>query len=594
MKQFFKYLFATILGLFVFCFLIFLFFLGIGTSISKSAEKEKEVTISSNSILKLQFNTKLNDRPNEESSSISPLLPVSIEGNLGLRPTLLAIERAKNDDEIRGIYLDVNMVPIGYANINNLLAALEDFKTSGKFIIANSRYMSEKAYFLATAADEIYVHPEGFFEFNGLSINRTYLKEGLNKIGVEPMIFYAGKFKSATENLRRTSMSEESKFQNKEFLDDLFTNSIEKIAKNRGKSVEEIKAISNELKVRQVNDAVQLGLIDGLKYDDEIRAILKEKIGFSSNETLDFVNLLDYSKARKINANGKNTGDNRVAVVYAEGGIIPGKKAQPVQITGDYYASIIRKLRKDDKVKAVVLRVNSGGGSAFASDLIWREVELLKKEKPVVTSLGNYAASGGYYIACNTDKIYANESTITGSIGVFATLFNIKNLYEDKLGIYKDGIGTGKYSDFPNFAKTWTGEEKAIMQSIVNNIYDSFIGKVADGRKLSTEAVEKIAQGRVWSGEDAKEVGLVDEIGTLDDAIADAAKRAEVDNYKISIYPRTKSGFEKFKEMFNLEAQMDKRIEQELGSFSTTFNYLKDLEKNQKPMMAMPYQMEIE
>lgn len=594
MKQFFKYLFATILGLFVFCFLIFLVFFGVGTAISKSAEKDKEVTISSNSILKLQFNTKLSDRPNEESSSFSPFLPVSVEGNLGLRPTILAIEKAKTDDEIRGIYLDINSVPIGHANINNVLAALEDFKSSGKFIVANSRFMSEKGYFLATAADEIYVHPEGFFEFNGLSINRTYLKEGLNKIGVEPMIFYAGKFKSATENLRRTNMSEESRFQNKEFLEDLFTNTVEKIAKNRNKTVEEIKAIANDLKVRQVEDAVSLGLIDGLKYDDEISAILREKIGFSNDEKLDFVNLLDYSKARKITANGKNTGDNRIAVVYAEGGITLGKKDQTGQITGDYYASELRKLRKNKKVKAVVLRVNSGGGSAFASDLIWREIELLKKEKPVVTSLGNYAASGGYYIACNTDKIYANESTITGSIGVFATLFNVKKLYEDKLGIYRDGVGTGKYSDFPNFAKTWTSEEKAIMQTMVDKIYASFIGKVAKGRNLSQEEVEKIAQGRVWSGEDAKEVGLVDELGTLQDAIDDAAKRAEVDNYKVSIYPRTKTGFEKFKEMFDIEAKMNQKINKELGTFSSTFNYLRDLEKNQTPMMAMPYKMEIE
>lgn len=595
MKQFFKFVLATLVGLFLFWIIAFFVFGGfVATAVSKSLKNDNKVEISANSILRLNLNTPINDRPFTEGDFFNEFLPVNTNGNLGLKPVIEAIEKAKNDDEIRGIYLELDVQPTGFANLGNLVEALRDFKSSGKFIVANSRFITEKAYALASVADEVYLHPEGYFDFKGLSSQRTFVKGALDKLGVEPMIFYAGKFKSATEPLRRTNMSEESKLQTREFLEDIYGNYLEMVAENRNKSVAELRDIADNMKVRQPEDAVSLGLIDGLKYDDEIDAILREKLGFEEDKEIDFISLNDYSEARKINAKGSVTGNNRIAVVYAEGSIVMGDgKGNNDAIAGDQYLDLLKKIRKNDKIKAVVLRVNSPGGSAFASDLIWRELELIKKDKPVVVSMGNYAASGGYYIACNADKIYAEENTITGSIGVFGMMFNMRKLMENKLGITTDGISTGKYSDFPNPMKEWSAEEKAIFQAQIDNIYDDFIGKVAEGRGLNIEQVHEIAQGRVWSGQDAIGIGLVDEIGSIDDAIEYAAGLAEVDDYKLSVYPRVKSEMERIMELFDIETRMEKKIKNNLGELGSTYELLNTLEQARQPQMRMPYDLEI-
>lgn len=595
MRQFFKYVLATIVGLLVFGVITVAIFGGIfATSISKSFKEKDKVEISANSILHLKLNTPINDRPFSEGELLSEIFPVDADGNYGLKPFIDAIEKAKEDDEIRGIYLDINSVPSGFANLEALERALNDFKTSDKFVIANSRFMTQKGYALASLADEIYLHPEGYFDFKGLSANVTFFKGTLDKLGVEPLIFYAGKFKSATEPYRRTNMSDENRLQTREFIEDIYGNYLTMVSENRGMSIDSLRDIADNMEVRLPQDAVDLGLIDGLKYDDEVDALLREKIGFESDEELDFVSLQDYSKSRDIDAKGTLYGDNRIAIVYAEGNIVGGDEDAADQIAGDHYQEILEKIRKNDKIKAVVLRVNSPGGSAFASDLMWRELELIQKKKPVIVSMGNYAASGGYYIACNADKIYAEENTITGSIGVFAMLFNFKDAMEDKLGITTDRVKTGKYSDFPNLAKDWSSEEKAIAQTQVDDIYNDFIGKVAEGRGMNIEQVHELAQGRVWSGEEAVKNGLVDEIGTLEDAIAEAAQRAEVDDYDISVYPKVKSEFERIMELFDIETKVDKKIRSELGQHADTFYYLKELKEVKGPQMRLPYHVEIE
>lgn len=595
MKQFFKYVLATIVGIIILGFLSILIFGGIiATTVSKSMKEKDVVEIGANSILKISLDTPVNDRPYRDADFFEEFLPVDVNGNLGLYPVIQALEEAKDDDEIRGIYLEINAVPTGFANLSALQRAFEDFKESGKFVVANSRIMTQKAYGIASLADEIYLHPEGFMDFKGLSAQIMFIKGTLDKLGVEPMIFYAGKFKSATEPLRRTNMSEENKLQTKEFIEDIYGNYLEMVAKNRSMDVTTLRDIADNMKVRKPEDAVSLGLVDGLKYDDEITDILKEKIGFEEDEDLEFVNLIEYSKSREIDADGRQSGTNRIAVIYAEGEIGMGDEEKPDNITGDAYAEIIRKVRKNDKIKAVVLRVNSPGGSAFASDLIWRELELLKEKKPLIVSMGNYAASGGYFIACNSDKIYAEENTITGSIGVFGVLMNVQKLLEDKLGITTDGVSTGKFSDFPNPAKKWSEEEIAIVQGQIDDIYNDFINKVAEGRQMNVEQVQEIAQGRVWSGQDALEIGLVDEIGSLEDAIADAVERVEVDDYKISVYPRVKSDFERIMEMFDIEAKADKKIKKELGQYAELFDYLQYVQQMEQPQMRIPYKMEIE
>lgn len=594
MKQFFKYVLATFVGLLVFWIIGMVIFGGfIAGSISSSMKKD-QVEIAANSILHLKLNMPVNDRPYHDEDFFGSFIPVDVSGNLGLKPVVEAIEKAKTDKEIRGIYLDLNALPSGFANLSSLQDALRDFKTTDKFIVANSRIMTQKAYALASVADEIYLHPEGYFDFKGLSAQITFIKGTLDKLGIEPLIFYAGKFKSATEPLRRTNMSEANKLQTKEFIEDIYGNYIASISENRGIPVETLRDIADNMKVRSTEDAVELNLVDGLKYDDEITHILKSKIGLSEDDELELVSLQDYSKSRGIDATGKFGRDNRIALVYAEGAIVMGDSETPDQIHGDEYLKMLQKIRKNDKIKALVLRINSPGGSAFASDLIWREIELIKEKMPVVVSMGNYAASGGYYIACNADKIYAQENTITGSIGVFAVLLNMRKTLENKLGITTDGVSTGKFSDFPNLAKEWSAEEKAIVQAQVDEIYNDFVEKVAEGRDLHFEQVNEIAQGRVWSGEDALEIGLVDEIGTLDDAIAYAVSLAKVDDYNLSVYPKPKSEFERIMEMFDIETMAQKKMQKQLGVFGETFTYLQSINQMRQPQMKLPYQLEIE
>lgn len=594
MRQFLKYVLATIVGMIILGFLTFLIFgVMLGSSIKKSFEDDK-VSVGANSILKLSFTNPVADRPSEDTGAFSDFLPIDIEGNYGLRPTIAAINKAADDDKIRGIYMQSDGLSIGFANLTELEKAIENFKESGKFVVANSRFMTERNFGLASAADEIYMHPEGYFDFKGLYANTTFLKGMLDKLGVKPKVFYVGDFKSATEPLRRKNMSENSKLQTKEFLEDIYGNYVDMVAENRGLASTEVRAISDGMKIKTLEDAQEMGMIDGVKYDDEVHDILREKTGLDNDDELDFISLQEYSDSKEIGPNGKNTGSNRIAVVYAEGGIGMGENNGNSGIGGDQYAKIIRKIRKNDKIKAVVLRVNSGGGSAFASDLIWREIELTKEKKPVVVSFGNVAASGGYYIACNADKIFAEENTITGSIGVFGVMMNTEEFMENKLGITTDGVGTGKFSDFPNLNKEWSSEENAIIQSQIEDVYGDFIGKVAEGRSMNVDQVHEIAQGRVWSGVDALENGLVDEIGGLDNAIEYAKELAEIDDPKISTYPRVKTSFERFQDLFDIEAKADKLLKTKLNEYGEIGNHIDLIESYNGPQMRMPFDIEIE
>jgi len=590
MKQFFKYVLATIVGIVAIGLVMMLIFsIFIGSAISNSSSSD--VKVEANSILHLKLNTAINDRVNQSTGYASLLDDDRV--NDGLLITTSAIRKAAEDDDIKGIYLDMSSTSIGFANLMSVQRAIDDFKDSGKFVVSYADFITQGAYALASEADEIYVHPEGVFDFRGLSSNVMYFKGMLDKLELEPKIFYAGQFKSATEPLRQKKMSEQNRAQVKEFLNDIYDDYLQEISDNRSMSTEELRDIADNMKVRFPKDAVDLGLITGLKYDDEIDAILRDKVNFDEDEDLNFVTINDYVDSKNIKYAGSDSNSkNRIALVYAEGGIMGGD--DDTGIKGDYYRKLLAKLRKNDKIKAVVLRVNSGGGSAFASDKIWREVELLKREKPIVVSMGNVAASGGYYIACNSDKIYAEPTTITGSIGVFATLINSEKFLNNKLGITTDRVMTGKYGDFPSLTREFTAEEDAIMQSMVDDIYEDFLGKVAVGRDMTRDEVHAIAQGRVWSGKDALANGLVDELGSMEDAIAHAAELAEVDSYKLYAYPEVKSSFEKFMEAFDMEARAEAKLMDRLGEYGTYVEELETMMTIKEPQTKMYYDLEIE
>ncbi|MBX2844881.1 MAG: signal peptide peptidase SppA [Saprospiraceae bacterium] len=592
MKQFFKYVFATIVGLILFGFVLFFFFgvLLVG-SVKKSFEKEK-ASISANSILMLNFDNTINDRPTDDP--INPFLPnFDMNGNMGLRPIAQAIEEAKSDDDIKGIYISPAFFSTGYANLHVLMEAIDDFKESGKFVVANSNFYTQKAYGLASVADEIYLQPEGSLDFKGINASIMFYKGAMDKLGIEDNVFYAGKFKSATEPFRRKNMSQENKIQTKEFIEDIYSNFIEDIAENRGMTAEELRTIADDYLARSPEDAVEHKLIDGVKYHDEVMDILREKVNFEDDEELNFVKVNDYVESKGLDDQGSKYGSgNKIAIVYAEGGIGMGGDENE-GISGERYRKLLEEIRNDDKIKAVVLRVNSPGGSVLDSDIIYREVELLKQEKTVVTSMGNVAASGGYYIACNSEKIFAEENTITGSIGVFISLFNSEKFLNNKLGLTIDGVQTGKFSDFPSLTRDWNGEENAIMQEFVDDIYADFLQKVADGRGMNVEQVHEVAQGRVWSGEDALELGLVDEIGGLEAAVAYAKEQAEINDFKVVTYPKYKDAFQQLMESFDLEAKAENQLKTELGPYYKYIDLFKQVNAMEGPQMRMPFELEM-
>jgi len=530
MSQFFKFVFASCLGVILASVLVFGFLsIAVGNMVSRSEEGND---ITSNSILELSFNDPIPEKSNNIAINPYDLYPEEV---LGLQRIVEMIQAAKEDKNIKGIFMDLSGISAGRASSGVIRDAILDFKESGKFVTAYSKYYSQGAYYLASAADKVYVNPIGGLDFRGFSAQIPFFKDMLDRLGVKMQIYYAGQFKSATEPFRLEQMSDQNRFQIKEYLEGMYKIFLQDIADSRSVSTNELRNIADGLLIRNAEDAVKYKLADAVGYRDEVYAELREKLGFEEKDKLKLVSLNDYASKSK---SGKDyTAKDKVAVVYAEGSIVDGK-GERGQIGGDKYASLIRKLRKDDKVKAIVLRVNSGGGSVIASDIMWRELLLARQEgKPVVASMGDVAASGGYYIACMADSIFAEPSTITGSIGVFGMVPSLEKTMKDKMGINFDTVTTGRYATGLNLFMDISEGEGKIIQSTIEEIYETFLTRVADGRKMSRDEVHKIAQGRVWTGEEALKIGLIDRFGGVDAAVASAAKLAGLEKYRVGDYP---------------------------------------------------------
>ena len=536
MKSFLKMLLASVLGITLSFVLIALIFLGLVTAIASKADDEVEV--SSNSVLHIPF-----DHPIVERGSKDPLQNLNIEGiggqkKLGLDEILAALRRAKTDDKIKGIYLDLSSLQAGFATTEEIRNGLLDFKKSGKFILTYSEVYTKGTYYLASVADKVYMNPEGILEFTGFSSQLMFFKGALEKLGIEPQVIKVGTYKSAVEPFILDKMSDPNRQQVKSFLGSLYDHYLSKIAASRKINKDSLVVIADKLKVRNAQDAVTYKLCDALRYKDEVLAELKSRSGIEKDKDVKSVSLNDYIKS---NANEEGDFNTRIAIVYASGEI-NGGEGDDETIGSERISKAIRKARTDDKVKALVLRVNSPGGSALASDVIWREVVLTKKVKPVIVSMGDLAASGGYYISCAADSIFAQPNTITGSIGVFGIIPNMQNFFNNKLGITFDGVKTGEHADLGTVTRPLTPEEKLIIQNEVNRIYSAFTKRVADGRKKSQQYVDGIGQGRVWSGTEALKIGLVDRLGSIDDAVRSAAKMAKVKDYRLVSYPAQKEG----------------------------------------------------
>jgi protease-4 len=572
MLHFFRTLFASCLGTIL--ALVAILLIGIAIAASFASEGNTPPELKPNTILRLTFNESIPELTN--NAELDPFQSIKGDDLLGLHEIIATIENAKNDSRIKGIFLDMEMPSFsGYATVKSLRDALVSFKKSGKFIVAHSKFYMQSDYYLASVADKVYANPVGIFEVRGMVAEVPFYKNLLDKLGVKMQIYYAGKFKGATEPYRLTQLSTENKFQYRELLHDFYSTFLNDVATSRKLSASQVADIVGNYKADSPENAKIHGLVDEVIYRQDVMDIFRKKLGFKENEKIPFVSLAGYHKA---NAPSKNySADDKIAVIYAEGTIADGKST-PGNIGDLSYIKDIEKVSGDDRVKAVVLRVNSPGGSALASENIWYALKKLKKTgKPLVVSMGNYAASGGYYIACLADSILAEENTVTGSIGVFRIIPSVGGLLEDKVGVTFDTVKTGKYSQGLTVFFDIGEDEGRIMQKQVDFMYETFLKRVSDGRKLSRNAVDAIAQGRVWSGSDAIPIGLVDKIGNLQDAIKVAAKMSKSSDYRITEYPQVKNSVEQLFEDFMNPNDTETAIKRMSAEFPSWRPYLMDL-----------------
>lgn len=506
-----------------------------------SASKDTTSEIKSNSILHIILNNDIVERSSKNPFQNFDLTNFDQEKQPGLTDIVALIKAASTDNNIKAIYLDIDEISSGIASVEEIRNALIEFKKSKKPIISYSEVYTQKAYYLASVADKIYLNPVGLLEFKGFSAKVMFYKGALEKLEIEPEIIRVGSFKSAVEPYMLDHMSDSSKLQTNVLLSSVYQHFLTQVSKGRNISIKELAAIANELKVQTAQDALKYKLVDGLKYKDEIIAELSKISNTNNEEELKLVRLSEYLQSNPIKA---STATDKIAVIYAAGEIVSGS-GNDDNIGSERVSAAIRKARLDKNVKAIVLRINSPGGSALASDVIWREVILTKKVKPVIASMGDVAASGGYYIACAADQIIAEPNTITGSIGVFGVLFNAEKFFKNKLGITFDGTKTAEFADLGDYSRPLSPTEKNIIQQSVNQIYKDFTNKVAAGRNLPIQKVLNIAGGRVWSGSDALRIGLVDSLGNMNDALRLAAQKANLKDYRIINLPEETATLEK-------------------------------------------------
>lgn len=590
MKQFFKFFFASVLGTFItLVIIVFIFVIWIAASVSAT----ENTYVSRNSLLHIKMDKPIHDRAPKGPDNIFNFASFSAQNAPGLNEVLENLHKAKVDPRISGIYLDLSTIPTGLSTLEEIRKGLLDFKESGKFILAYSENYTQKSYYMATVADKIYLNPEGTFLFKGMNAELTFYKGLMEKLDVDAQIIRGpnNKFKSAVEPFMYDKMSEPNRQQMKKLLQSIWDHMLTNISASRGIPVEKLNLLADELSIQFPMDAVNNQLIDGVKYKDEILAELRERLELEPRKKIKTTTMEKYAKA-VVSEYHPYKGKDKIAVVYALGSI-KGGEGDDLTIGSEKISKALRKARRDSTVKAIVLRVNSPGGSALASEVILREIKLAKAVKPVVASFGDYAASGGYYISCLADKILAEPTTLTGSIGVFGIIPNFQKLFNNKLGITFDEVGTNKNSAFYSVNRPLKANEKAIIQNQVVRIYDTFINHVANGRKMTPEQVDAIGQGRVWSGSDAIEIGLVDEIGGLEKAIAVAAKMAELDTYRLKELPYQEDPIEQLMKQLTGQTKVS-LFKNELGPVYEHIDYLQTIHEMKGVQARLPYIIDIQ
>ena len=592
MWQFFKYTLATLMGLFLFLIISILMIVGIGAAMSGG---ESEFEVKENSILKLDLNRPIVENASTEDDNPFATIPnpfFESTEKIGLIQILSALERARIDNNVKGIYLDVSFPMAGYAKLTEIRNALEKFKRSGKFIYAYANSYSEKAYYIASVADEAYLNPSGLLDFNGISVQYMFYKKAFDKLEIEPLVFRVGQYKSAVEPFIRENMSPENKMQTQSFISSINREVFSKISVSKKIPASKLDQIADSLLAMNPVNAEKLGMIK-LGYWDQFESLLKSAVKIKAKSDLTFVKLADYLKAK--NPIKDVEGTDKIGVLVAEGEIV-GSRGGDENIGSEDFVKELRKLRDNKSIKAIVLRIDSPGGSSLASDEMWREIELAKKVKPIVASMSDYAASGGYYMAMGTNTIVAQPTTVTGSIGIFAQWLNIDRFLSNKIGITQDYVNTHANSNFMNSLGELTEFQKSVIQNMVNQGYETFTSKAASGRKMSIEKLKSLAGGRVWTGIQAKEIGLVDELGGLDVAIEIAAKKGKLKPgaYKVVVYPKAKSFLDQLISSAMSESSLTQKFAALNMPWAKPILEMERMKKREGYLALMPYLMEFE
>lgn len=588
MKNFLSSLLATLTGLIIMTIVVFLIFMGIVTA---STSKEA-VEVEENSLLHARFNAQILDRANEDPFALLFSGNFMYDEIMGLDQILKDLKKAKTDDNIEGIFLNLRSVNAGIATIGEIRDAMLDFKESGKFIYAFSEAYTQKSYYLASVADSVFMTPGGMFLFNGMSATVMFYKNALEKVGVEMQVIRHGSYKGAVEPFLRDDLSEENREQIEAYVGALWGKIVADISLSRDISVEKLNRIADDLTTIDAKQLVETGMIDGLIYYDEMLSLMKEKMGVEEEDDLNSVYLKRYKDA--LIKEKKKYSRDKVAVIYAMGSVVDGNAGEGY-ISSERISKAIRKARRDKSVKAIVFRINSGGGSGMASDVIHREVQLAAKEKPVVASMGDVAASGGYYIAAPADTILAGPGTITGSIGVFGMFPNVQELMNEKIGISTDVVKTNRNSDILSPMDPMDPEERAIIQKMIDDFYIDFVSLVAEGRGKSYDEIDAIAGGRVWAGSDALDLGLIDMYGGLEKSVEVAAEMAGLEDYRVQSLPRLEDPMAAIMKQLTggSLARTDRFLQRELGDSYRHYRKIQEIRNMQGIQAVMPYEIEL-
>ena len=591
MKDFFKFTLATLTGIVLSG--IVLFIIGIATLVGIISSSDTETVVKKNSVMMLDLKGTLVERTQESLEGLLGKFTGEAGNTYGLDDILASIKKAKENDNIKGIYIQASWLDAPYASLQAIRTALEDFKESGKFVVAYSDNYTQGLYYLSSVADKVMLNPKGMIEWRGLASAPIFYKDLLQKLGIEMQVFKVGTYKSAVEPFTSTEMSPANKEQVTAFIGSTWNQILDGVSASRKIEKDSLNAYADRMLMFYPSDeSVKCGLADTLIYQNNVRSYLKTLIKINEDDRLPILGLDDMINIKK--SVPKDKSGDILAVYYASGEITDydGSATSDEGIVGSKMIRDLRKLKEDDNVKAVVLRVNSPGGSAFASEQIWHAVKELKANKPVIVSMGDYAASGGYYISCAADSIIAEPTTLTGSIGIFGMIPNVKGLTE-KIGLTFDVVKTNKFSDFGNLMRPVNGDERALLQMMISQGYDLFVSRCAEGRHMTKEGIEKIAEGRVWTGEMAKGIGLVDELGGIDKALEIAARKAELKGYTIVSYPTKKDILSTLLDVQPNNYVESQVLKSQLGDYYKDFNLLRNIKERAMIQARVPFELNV-